>query len=177
MTKKTKKKITSENFIVDKFLIQLLRGAFHKTPMYSEAKNRAKEVYYVESKHGKQMKRVRYICAGCDRRFVPEPVFDKKGDPVIHKKGKRKGEHKEKLYLALDHIIPVVNISHGFTNILDWIKGLYCIGENNKVSLDNLQMLCSYSGIRDGKESCHNIKSAIEAGQRAETKRKKKDNK
>lgn len=116
------------------FIVKTLRGAFKKTPMYREAKARAKEEFFEDSKHGKPMRRVRFICAKCQGRFL-----DRKGAKEI----------------AVDHIVPVVDTEVGWTDYNDLVIRLYC-------SSDNLQVLCNYKGERDGKKSCHKIKTAEE---------------
>jgi 5-methylcytosine-specific restriction endonuclease McrA len=133
-----KEKKPGKEFVLKTFLVQTLRGAFRKTPMYQEAKNRAKEEYFVPSKTGKPMRRIRYICASCNGRF-----FDKPGTKEI----------------AVDHIIPIIQTNKNYKTlhefIIDFVIGLFC-------SIDNLQILCNYAGERDGKKSCHKIKTANE---------------
>jgi hypothetical protein len=136
--KKPKKKSEPKDFVLKTFLVQTLRGAFRKTPMYQEAKNRAKEEYFVLSKNGKPMRRIRYVCASCGGRFLDKP------------------RTKE---IAVDHIIPIIQINKIYNTlhefIIDFVIGLFC-------SIDNLQILCNYAGERDGKKSCHKIKTANE---------------
>jgi hypothetical protein len=114
--------------------------------MYQEARRRAKEEFFVESKTGKLLRRVRYICASCNGRFVDKP-------------GARE--------IAVDHIIPVVDPMVGWVDIGTYAERLYCV-------VENLQVLCNYAGLRDGKKSCHKIKSAEERKIQAERQRKEK---
>lgn len=145
-TKKPKAKVKLEDWDKKAFIVQRLRGAFRKCPLYSAAKNRAKEVYYIPSKTGKPMKRVRYICAHCNGRF-----FDKEGAREI----------------AVDHIESVISVD-GFKDMNEYIDRLFC-------SLDNLQVLCNYKEKDDGTRSCHSIKTAQERTNAAEKRKRLKN--
>lgn len=143
-----KSKLTLENWDTRKFVIQTLRGNFRNTPMYHEAKNRAKRYYYEESKHGKPLKRVWYECAICKRCF--------------------RDENKQ---IAIDHINPIVDIESGRGTLEEWLDGLYC-------DVNGLQLLCNYADKdmekHGGVRSCHKIKNSIESKQRSETRKRKK---
>lgn len=89
-----------------KFLIQLMRKNFRHTPLYNAAKDKAKHEFFVLSKHGKQLRRVHWLCAGCGRFFENEKD------------------------IAVDHIIPVVDPREGFGGIDEWMDRLYCELEN-----------------------------------------------
>jgi len=145
-SKKAKAKQTHENFDVKSFVEKTLRGAFKKTPMYHEAKRRAKREFFEESKHGKLMRRVHFECASCKGLF-----FDRKGAKEI----------------AIDHILPVVDVEVGSADYHTYIQRLFC-------SVDNLQCLCNFKGERDGKKSCHKIKTAEENVQRREAEARRK---
>lgn len=139
---KTKKK---KEFVLDVFLKATLRGAFKKTPMFQEAKRRAKVEVFEKSKHGKDLRRVKYRCAHCQQLFS-----DKIGQRDI----------------AVDHIEPVIPVDHELKHSLDWIFRLFC-------STTNLQVLCNYKGERDGTPSCHAIKTKKERAALAEFNRSK----
>lgn len=128
------KKKDKKPFDLDKFLEKELLRAFKRTPMYSEAKKRAKEEFFVESKNGKPMRRVWYKCAKCNKFF-----FDKTGMREI----------------AVDHIDPVVPLDRPLRGRGEYVERLFC-------SIDNLQVLCNYKGERNGVKSCHKIKTAEE---------------
>lgn len=130
--KKVKK---NKDFDVRTFILKELRGSFRKSPLYSQTKNKFKEYYYIDSKNGKKMKRVHYKCAMC-------------GDFFMDKTGNRE--------IAVDHIESIMCTKTGPTNNIDIIvRRLFC-------NLDNLQVLCNYKGERDGKLSCHRLKSSQE---------------
>jgi len=156
---KEKKAKKRKEFDLDDFLIRILRAAFRKTPMYSEAKKRAKEEYFEESKHGKPMRRVRFICASCNRRF-----FDKEGQREI----------------AVDHIDPIVSVETGFTNYSEWIKRHFCLGDDGKIYVEKLQILCNYPDKDMSKygniRSCHKIKTAAERTLAAQHRKAKNGN-
>lgn len=96
-----------------------------KYPPLYQAQNAVKETYYIESKHGKQLKRVRFPCAIC-------------GDKVTNKLVRR------------DHIIPVVDPKVGFPKLSngedDWntfIKRLFCDSNNIQIICKNCHDLKS----------------------------------
>lgn len=144
--KKPKVKQTHENFDVKAFVEKTLRGAFKKTAIYHEAKRRAKREFFEKSKHDKDLRRVHYECATCKGMF-----FDRKGAKEI----------------AVDHIDPVVDPEVGSTDYHTYIQRLFC-------SVDNLQVLCNYKGERNGKKSCHKIKTAEENARRREAEARRK---
>lgn len=145
--KKKKKTVGLDDFDLNVFLMKILRSSFRKTPLYNETKKRAKTYVIEYSKHGKPMDRVRFTCAECKRLFL-----DKAGAKEI----------------AVDHIIPVIDPEKGWEGIEVYIKRLFC-------SIDNLQVLCNYKGKRDGKLSCHKIKTKEENLKRKQSRKKKKD--
>lgn len=126
-------KLTLENFDKQKFIEKELRRAFKRCPLYNEAKNRAKREYFVESKHGKPMRRVHFECAQCGRMF--------------------KDENKN---IAVDHVISVVCTVTGPTQSSDiYARRLFC-------DISNLQILCNFSKRDDGELSCHAKKTKQE---------------
>lgn len=138
--------MSEKPFDLKQFVIKELRRAFKRSPMYSEAKRRAKEEFFIESKHGKNMRRVHLKCAKCGKFFV-----DKSGAREV----------------AVDHIIPVIAPSIGFVDWNTYLPRLFS-------SIDNLQILCNFKGERDGIKSCHKIKTAAERAVMAERNRQNK---
>lgn len=146
MPKKKDKK--NNEFDLNKFIEKELRRAFKRSPLYSEAKNRAKREFFVESKKGKPLRRVHYQCAGCGRFFLDKSV----------------DRCKE---IAIDHKEPVISLEHGRQDNNTYIERLFC-------SVDNLQVLCNYKGERDGVRSCHKIKTQKEREEAAKYRKDKK---
>lgn len=126
-------------FNLKDFVVKTLRGAFKKTELYHKAKSFAKEEYFEKSVNGKDLRRVRFKCAKCGRKFL-----DRKGAKDI----------------AVDHVEPIVNPDTGWTDYNDFVNKLFC-------SADNLQVLCNYVGERDGVKSCHKLKTAEERARAA----------
>ena len=83
-----------------------------------------------------------YRCKSCGRLF-----FDYEYLPT------KKGGLKKKAMVAIDHVEPIVDPARGFVGWDEYIKRMF-EGE--------LQVLCNYSGLRDGKPSCHYVKTAEE---------------
>jgi len=125
------------------FIQKELRRSFKKTPMYREAKAKAREEFFVQAKNGNMMRRVHYKCATCGKFF-----FDKPGAKEI----------------AVDHIEPVISTKDGYQNFTTYIERLFC-------SVDNLQVICNYKGERDGLRSCHKIKTKLEQEDAARNRR------
>jgi hypothetical protein len=92
------------------------------------------------------MRRVHFECAMCGKMFL-----DRKGAKDI----------------AVDHREPVVPLDRPLSDLSEYINRLFC-------SVDNLQILCNYKGLRNGTNSCHKIKTAKEAATAAEHKRNAK---
>jgi 5-methylcytosine-specific restriction endonuclease McrA len=88
------------------WLISQLRRLTLRYPPAIRATNRTREEYYILSKKGKPMKRVKYTCADCGKKDLKRSEMD------------------------LDHKIPVVDVNTGFTNWEDFINGLFCDEEN-----------------------------------------------
>jgi 5-methylcytosine-specific restriction endonuclease McrA len=113
MAKKAKKKRV---WVLQAMVFSVLRRAFRMYPPYKETLDDAKEEYYVDSKKGKKMRRVRFKCAKCSKKYA-------------------------RTNIAVDHIIPVVDFT-GVAKQEDdtpdfniYIKRLYCARKN-------LQILC-----------------------------------
>jgi hypothetical protein len=147
VAKKAKKRQTVENFDAKKFIIAKVREVFRKAPHYSETKKRAKEDFTVPSKHGKLLRRVHFKCAHCGGFFL-----DKAGSKEI----------------AVDHIDPVIDPDVGWVDFNTFIDRLFC-------DISGLQILCNYPGERDGKKSCHRIKTNEERRRLRETEKKNKE--
>jgi hypothetical protein len=161
MSKKDKKK---PEFVLEKMLFSLLRKAFKVSPQYHEALNRAKEEFFVLSKNGKEMRRIRFKCNICQRSFLP-PESKKK---VAAREGIDVSEVKRAVKaVAIDHITPVISLEHGFQGWDVYIQRLFC-------HVENLQCICNYSGLQDGKESCHKLKTRLESQQRKRLRKKQK---
>ena len=81
----------------------------------------------------------------------------------IYKNGKPKYEIKYKCNhcgelfnkIAIDHINPVVPVNNDIIDWGDYINGLFC-------DTTNLQGLCNYPGVINGRKSCHAIKAEKE---------------
>lgn len=116
-----------------KFLVVTLRRAFKKHPLYNEAKKRSQIEYFEHSATGKPMRRVKYQCATCSIQVSERDFRD----------------------MAVDHIDPVIPVDKLMDHHHEWIDRLFC-------NIDNLQVLCNYSGERDGKISCHKQKTLDE---------------
>ena len=119
--------------------------------MYAAAREAAKtQILVGQTKKGKPVYRVAYICAHCGKAFRDkgiEEVIDENGNTV---------KRKFRAEIAVDHIEPVIPVT-GRTTWDDYIDRLF----NGK-----LQILCNYKGIRDGKKSCHALKTLAENRER-----------
>jgi 5-methylcytosine-specific restriction endonuclease McrA len=113
MVKKAKKK---REWVLQAAVFSALRRIFRTYPPYREVLDEAKEEYYVNSKKGTKMRRVRFACNHCGNKYA------------------RKG-------IAIDHITPVVDLSglakqpDGEVDFNVYIKRLFC-------PKSNLQSLC-----------------------------------
>lgn len=138
MEKKERKK---KPWVMESAVYSALRRAYKTSPAVNAAWDRNKEEFFVLSKHGKQMRRVRFKCEKCDARLV---------------KGKGR-----KTNLQVDHVHPVVDPVDG--NLMpdgtrNWNKQVarLMVGENQ------LQLLC---------KPCHSVKSSGENKVRREVKK------
>lgn len=161
-----------KEFNFHQFLVSVLRASFKKTPMYKAALDAAKEEYFEPSKTGKPMRRVRYICAECGRRFreyLVVPPGQKPSDVglILDPKSKQNLKKKFKM-IAVDHVDPIINPSTGFAGWGEYIEKLY---------YGRLQVLCNYPGEMDGEKSCHYKKTQDERARLRETKKKQKESK
>lgn len=166
--KKKKAPVTVETFDMKFHLTALIRGAFKKTPMYHAALDAAKTTVLVGyTKKGKPIMRIARICAHCGQAFRDSqtvPMLDEDGEPVLKDNGRPKTQ-KLKSEVAVDHIEPVIPT----TGWVSWDDYL------NRLHHGKLQVLCNFKGLRDGKKSCHAIKTQLENRERkAHSKEKKK---
>jgi uncharacterized protein GlcG (DUF336 family) len=159
------------------FLVGKLRAATRHHPAFAEAKKRArvpvKVTYDPETntlcaytmdgalvytdhplKKAQNRERTMNRCATCGRLFFDYEFLKN-----------NKGNIKKTKLVAIDHIIPVVDVIEGFVDWDRYIRRMFYMG------VDGLQVLCNYPGVRDGVESCHHIKTAQEKAQSAAAKR------
>lgn len=87
------------------WIINQLRRLSLKYPPAIKATNRTKEEYYIYSKKGKPMKRLKFTCASCNKQNLKRSEMN------------------------LDHIIPVTE-NEGFTTWDKFVDGLFCEEEN-----------------------------------------------
>lgn len=140
------------DFRLKEFVVGVIRASFKKTPMFHEARNAAKVFVEVQTKTGKTVQRIHFKCAHCGKLFRDKGVEEYVTETGEIKKRRFRGE------IAVDHINPVVPVT-GWDNWDGFISRHY---------LGELQVLCNYKGIRDGKKSCHSIKTKEENRQRRE---------
>lgn len=86
-----------------RWLINALRRASLRYPPASAARNRNKETYYIKSKKGKDLKRVKHTCKKCGKKDLKTTEYE------------------------LDHIVPLVG-PEGFKDWNTYIKN-YLIDE------------------------------------------------
>lgn len=111
---KTKKPyVWNEQSIV----ISAMRRAFRRYPAYKQCLDNVKEIYYIKSKHGKDLRRVRWTCAIC----------------------KKKINNSSKV---VDHITPVIDPHVGFVDYNTYAKRLYCPLNNLQVLCNNGKDSC-----------------------------------
>jgi 5-methylcytosine-specific restriction endonuclease McrA len=99
----------AKKFNRDNWLKNQLRRLSMKYPPAIEAINRTKEVYYITSKTGKLLRRVKFTCEMCGKKDLKRSECE------------------------LDHVIPVVKPEEGFKNLQSFIEGLFCGVENFKL--------------------------------------------
>jgi hypothetical protein len=168
---------TERKFNLHSYLAGKLRSASRKWPPLNEAKKAAKVPVRVEfdeklmvlraydesgkllvtvpvCKKGQSRDRVMYRCAQCKRLFFDYEYLKTKA-----------GKVKKTAMIALDHIMPVVDPHRGFESWDVYIDRLF----NGAI-----QVLCNYPGLRDGVQSCHHIKTAMEKAIQAERLRQEK---
>jgi 5-methylcytosine-specific restriction endonuclease McrA len=91
-------------FVLRPAVISALRRLFRRWPPYKEVVDRCKEEHFIKSKHGKDMRRVRFSCEVCDAKV-------------------------DRKQFAVDHIEPVIGLS-GFVNYDIFVERLFCPVEN-----------------------------------------------
>lgn len=151
------RKFTSENFDLKSFVVGVIRRSFKKTPMFSEAREKAKVFVDVPTKTGKMVKRVHFRCAHCGGLFRDKGVEEYLEDGTWKKR-------RFRAEIAVDHIEPVVPVT-GWDSFDGFISRHF---------LGAVQVLCNYTGERNGKKSCHAIKTKAENALRPKAKRKGK---
>lgn len=113
MVKKAKKK---SGWVLQATVFSALRRSFRTYPPYKETLEASKEEYYINSKKGTKMRRVRFVCNSCGNKYS------------------RKG-------VAIDHIQPVIDLAgvarqpDGEVDFNVYIKRLFC-------PKSNLQTIC-----------------------------------
>lgn len=150
-----------------------IRELWRSSDAYREALQKAKVVVYLTRKNGKieyrfhsnekpflitdddpKMKvgrRIMYKCAKCQRLF-----FERSEYP---------GRKKTVKNIAVDHVDPVIDTTHGFVDWNTYIKRMF---------EGKLQVLCNYPGKIDGVYSCHVLKTKDESNQRKEINKKRR---
>lgn len=109
--------MAKRRWVLQAAVFSALRRIFRTYPPYSNVRNRAKEEFYIKSKKGKSLRRVRFKCEMCGKKYSSKNV-------------------------AVDHIEPVIGISglkrqpNGDPDFNVYIARLFC-------SEENLQLLCS----------------------------------
>lgn len=105
IVRRRKKLKQTKKFNQKRWLVNQLRRLTLRYPPAIRAVNRTREEYFIKSKLGKDLKRVKYTCANCGKKDLKRSEMN------------------------LDHKIPVVS-SEGFTDWNDFINGLFCDEEN-----------------------------------------------
>lgn len=82
-----------------------MRRAFRRYPAYKQCLDNAKTVYYIQSKHGKDLRRVQFECATCHGKF-PRKLID------------------------IDHQSAVVDPTIGFVDYNVYALRLFCSIDN-----------------------------------------------
>lgn len=95
----------NKSFNKHRWLISQLRRISLKYPPAFEVVNENKEVYYITSKKGKQLRRVKFVCMKCGKRDL------------------------KRTEVELDHIIPCVD-STGFADMGVFLERLFCDKSN-----------------------------------------------
>ncbi len=80
MPRKAKKPKT---FHFKSWFTNVLRGACRRYPSYYSIRNKVKEEYFVETKMGKQARRVRYECQICHNKVSSKDIRTDHIDPVV----------------------------------------------------------------------------------------------
>lgn len=83
------------------WIISALRRTTRKYPPANKARNRTKEVYYIKSKNGKDLKRVKFTCELCGKKDLKQTEMN------------------------LDHISPCVPVT-GWDDWNGFIERFYC---------------------------------------------------
>lgn len=89
-------------------VISAMRRAFRRFPAYKQCLDNAKTVYYIQSKHGKDLRRVQFECAECHGKF-------------------------SRKLIDCDHTAPVVDPNVGFVDYDTYAARLFCSIDNLKI--------------------------------------------
>lgn len=84
MVKKAKKKRV---WVLQAAVFSALRRIFRTYPPYRETLDEAKEEYFVASKKGTKMRRVRFACNKCGKKYARKGVSIDHDSPVIQVTG------------------------------------------------------------------------------------------
>ena len=74
-------------FDLRQFIEKTLRAAFRRFPAWSQARNKAKEEYWIDGANGNRLRRVQFTCAECGRKFKSDAIAVDHIDPVGHFNG------------------------------------------------------------------------------------------
>ena len=106
----------AKDFRFDNWMIGALRGASRRYPPFYKKANNSKEVYYIPTKTGKRLRRVKIQCALCKQYYSQKDM---------------RKDHIEPL-------IPVTGMPRQESGDIDWniiIPRMFC-------SPDNIQIIC-----------------------------------
>lgn len=106
----------SDDFRLKNWLVSALRSVFRRYPPYGRTLNKVKEEYFITTKNGKQLRRVKFKCASC-------------------------GEWFSRKQIQVDHISGVTG-EKGFPTLPDGSSDWNTYIANMFVSDDGLQVLC-----------------------------------
>lgn len=118
-----------KQFIFKAWFISQLRKITKKYPPWYNTLNKTKEEYFVPSKTGKSLRRVRYTCQKCQNKFSKDNVVVDHIEPVIPQSG-----------------FPMTQEGKEDWNV--FIDRLFC-------GTHNLQVLCK--SCHNLKTTCENI--------------------
>jgi hypothetical protein len=136
-------------WVRDAAIYSALRRAYRSSPAVAQCLDEGKEEFFIPSKKGKPMRRVRFSCEKCDWK-----------GPRAKKKTKKRPAAPG---IAVDHVEPVIDPVDG--NLLldgtrNWIKQILRLFVDRK----GLQRLCP---------TCHTAKSKAENARRREQRKAK----
>lgn len=77
-----------KHFNLESWLMNGLRSICRRYPPIYNKRNEGKITYYITSKNGKQMKRVKHICSLCNKEMKNDEVRIDHIDPIVPVTGK-----------------------------------------------------------------------------------------